>query len=131
MFTEIIESLREDSEIEELANAHNLGDDTAFDDLDDDIIEVVQSAIRQQFGDTLTLYHGSEDELAEEMFWNENSSFTDRFDIEFAGEDGYIVEAQIPVERIKFFLSEEREFVITAGALNCKCYTVAEYFDLE
>jgi len=70
------------------------------------------------------------DPISEDLIWQENSSFTDEFDVEFAGEDGYIAVAQVPTNRIKFYLEEENEFVITAGRLECEVYTVREYFSL-
>jgi len=124
----INEIYEENTDIEDLAIAHNLGDDSALDELPAEIINRVQDQIHNQFGDTVELYHGSESELSADIEWKENTSFTDEFDIEFAGEDGYIIIAQIPVERIKFYLTQENEFVISAGQLNCEVFTVREYF---
>jgi|SRR5690554_2379779 len=130
-FEEAITNLRnENPDIDNLALAHNCGDRDALDNLPVEIIETVRNLLSEQCGDTITLYHGCETDLTTDMIWHENSSFTDEFDIEFAGEDGYIIEAQVPVDRIKFFLNEEREFVISAGQLDCAVYTVAEYFGL-
>lgn len=129
---ELADSLREDnSELERLVLAHNCGNAEALNDLSSAIIERIQAQIRSEYGDTVTLYHGSDVEITNDINWRENSSFTDEFDIEFAGEDGWIVEAKVPVERIKFYLSEESEFVITAGQLVCSVYTVTDYFGLE
>jgi len=128
---ELINQIYENnSEVYELAMAHNCGDTSALSELSAEIIEAVQAQLIAEFGGTIELYHGSEAELSTSIEWKENSSFTDEFDIEFAGEDGYITVAQIPVNRIKFYLTEEREFVITAGKLSCEVFTVREYFGL-
>jgi hypothetical protein len=129
---ELIESLLNESpELDRIVNAHVLGDAAALNAVPDEITARVQEQVRKQYGDVVTLYHGCEEELSVvNMVWRENSSFTDQFDLEFAGEDGYIVEAQVPVERIKFYIDGEHEFVLTEGALNCAIYTVREYFGL-
>ncbi len=132
MLTETIERIYEEMpEIERMASAHNIASNTdALSALPQKVVDQVQEAIREQYGDTLTLYHGSEAELSADIEWHENTSFTDEFDIEFAGEDGYIIIAQVPADRIKFYLDDENEFVLTAGKLDCTVYTVAEYFGL-
>jgi len=97
----------------------------------DEIAAAVQAVIQEEVGSVVELYHGSPVPLAPGMEWRDGSSFTDEFDLEFAGEDGYIVVAQVPVDRIRFYIpSSEREFVISAGQLNCTVYTVREYFGL-
>lgn len=128
---ELIEQIREENpEVEALVNSHNIGNSAALNDLPADIIAEIQNSLRSEFGDTIELMHGSPIALDPNMTWNENSSFTNEFDVEFAGEDGYVVVARIPVERIKFYLEEENEFVITAGVLDAAVFTVREYFGL-
>lgn len=128
---ELVEELRNSSrEIDRMATAHNIGDDKALSGLSAEIVEMVQAAIRDEYGDVLTLYHGSLSALDADVEWKENTSFTDEFDLGFAGEDGWVVEARVPVERITFYLDGENEFVISGGRLNCQVYTVAEYFGL-
>jgi len=132
MLTELIEEIYSNNpEIESLACSHNIASNPqALNELSQEITEKIQAQIREQFGDILELVHGSETELPSTLDWQENSSFTDEFDLEFAGEAGYIVIAQVPVERIKFYLPDENEFVITAGQLNCEVESVVEYFGL-
>ena len=129
MLADVIKKIFESNpEIEALAQGHNCG--VANFQISDSIIELVQAAIRAEFGDVIELYHGSDDPINTNMVWRDNSSFTNEFDLEFAGEDGYIVVAQVPVERIKFYLDWENEFVVTAGTLDCQVFTVKEHFDL-
>jgi hypothetical protein len=128
MLAELIDEIREKyPKVDQMATAHNLGTGSLV--LPAMVIEQVQEAIRDEYGDVIELYHGSPINLVD-LNWREGSSFTNEFDLEFAGEDGYIVVAQVPVERIKFYLDSENEFVVTAGKLNCEVYTVAEYFGL-
>jgi len=128
---ETAETIREENiEIEDMVMGHNVNGGNALSVLPQWVINQIQDAAREQYGNFIELYHGSDREISEDIEWNENSSFTDEFDIEFAGEDGYIVVAQIPVERIRFYLEEENEFVVSAGELDCEFYTVAEYFGL-
>lgn len=128
---EMIEKIYEEEQgIEGMASAHNLGNTEALNDLPAAITAQVQNQIRAEYGEVLELVHGSPDQLPADLNWRENSSFTDEFDLEFAGEDGYIAVAQIPVSRIKFYLPGENEFVITAGQLNCEVDTVTDYFGL-
>lgn len=128
-FYELINELREIDEIEGAVMAHNFNGNSGF-EIDKEVQACLIAAAREEFGDTIELYHGTEEVLNTSIEWRDNSSFTDEFDIEFAGEDGYIVVAQVPVERIKFYLEEENEFVLSEGALNCEVYRVKEYFDL-
>ena len=128
---DLIEEIYEQNpEIEAMAAGHNVGFADQLNNLPQAIIDQVQAQIRAEYGDVLELYHGSEQELPADLDWKENSSFTDEFDVEFAGEDGYIITAQVPVERIKFYLPGENEFVITAGKLDATVDTVREYFCL-
>ena len=130
MLADVIEKIFESNpEIEALAQGHNCG--VADFQIPNSIIQLVQAAIRAELGDVIELYHGSDDPINSNMIWRDNSSFTDEFDLEFAGENGYIVVAQVPVERIKFYLDWENEFVVTAGPLDCQVFTVKEYFDLS
>ena len=129
-FYELIQTIREENdETEAAVMRHNLNGASGF-EVSEEVRQQVVEAAREQFGDTIELYHGTEVEVSENLNWRENSSFTDEFDIEFAGEDGFIVVAQIPVERIKFYLEEENEFVVSAGKLDCKVFAVSEYFGL-
>jgi hypothetical protein len=130
MLAKVIETIFENNpQIEKLAQGHNCG--VADFQISEDIVELIQNAIRVEFGDVVELYHGSDEPVNSDMVWRDNSSFTNEFDLEFAGEDGYIVVAQVPVERIKFYLGWENEFVVTAGKLDCQVFTVKEYFDLD
>lgn len=122
--------LDESHELDKLVRAHVLGDTGALNDIPAEITRRVQEQIRHEYGDIVTLHHGCEEKISTDIVWRENSSFTDQFDIEFAGEDGYLIEAKVPAERIKFYIDGENEFVITEGALNCAIYTVREYFGL-
>jgi hypothetical protein len=116
-------------DVDRMAGAHNIGSNRdALNDLPQDVIELVRQQIRREYGDVLTLWHGSEDMVDAAIEWRENSSFSIDDFAEFSGRDGCVVEAQVPVERIKFYLPEEDEFVITEGALECEVYTVAEFF---
>lgn len=127
---QLARDIRNNEDIDSMVLAHNIGDFDALNELPENIINDVQDCLRSQFGNTIKLVHGSDCELMNNMIWNENSSFTSEFDVDFSGEDGFVVEATIPVERIKFYLEEEDEYVISAGALDCTVYTVQEYFGL-
>lgn len=129
---ELIEKIYDNyPDIENLAVAHNVCSNVhALDEMPLEIIKVVQDQIRKEYGAILELVHGTEEKLDSNIAWHENSSFTDEFDLEFAGEDGYIVVAQVPVERIKFYLPGENEFVVSTGLLACEVFTVKEYFGL-
>lgn len=120
----------ENTLVERMVIAHNQGDVEALNELSADVIAQVQFSVRENLGAVVELFHGSEVELDSAMLWRENSSFTDEFDIEFAGESGYIVVARVPVERVKFYIHGEREFVVSAGRLDCDVFTVREYFGL-
>ena len=130
-FPELVDQLLEmNPELDVLASSHSLGFTSALDALPDEVVSLVQDAIRRELGDVVELYHGTEEELPADLCWRRNSSFTSEFDLEFAGEDGYIVVAQVPIERIRFYLHGEREFVVSEGRLDCEVYTVREYFSL-
>jgi len=128
---ELVEEIYEKyPEVEAIANGHNVGFSDQLNNLPAEITAMVQKQIRAEYGDVLELVHGSDVELAADIDWRENTSFTDEFDIEFAGEDGWIITAMVPVERIKFYLPGENEFVISAGRLDCEVDTVKNYFGL-
>jgi hypothetical protein len=128
-FTEQV--YEENAEVEAICDAHNLGYDTSvMNDLPSEFSEDLQALLADEKGAVIELFHGTETMLSNGLIWRENASFTDEFQLDFAGEDGYIVVAQVPVERIKWYIDGENEFIITAGKLDCEVFTVKEYFGL-
>lgn len=131
LLAELIESLTEECHLEDMVNGHNYGFSKALNDLPKEVKDAIQEVLLQECGDVIRLYHGTPDALDSKMCWNENTSFThdESEACEFSeNNDGYIVIANVPVKRIKFYLDGESEFVITAGTLDCEVKTIKEHF---